>query len=159
MSAKIFLKDIEEIGRVLKAVRESKQLTQSQVADMAGIGTKHLRDIEKGRYSAGMDLFFLVCEALEVNRILVFSLAFRADAKEFISIANKLLTNEEAVTNDEVTVYTNILKSLRAESTKEENISTKGLLGGDKSAIIKIKIYISKKLNQTIISIIIRKKL
>ena len=159
MSAKIFLKDIEEIGRVLKAVRESKQLTQSQVAYMAGIGTKHLRDIEKGRYSAGMDLFFLVCEALEVNRILVFSLAFKADAREFIKIANKLLTNDEAVTDDEVTVYTNIVKSLRAESTKEENISTKGLLGGDKSAIIKIKIYISKKLNQTIISIIIRKKL
>ena len=139
MSAKIFLKDIEEIGRVLKAVRESKQLTQSQVADMAGIGTKHLRDIEKGRYSAGMDLFFLVCEALEVNRIFVFSLAFRADAREFISIANKLLTNDEAVTNDEVTVYTNILKSLRAESTKKENISTKGLLGGGQECYNKNK--------------------
>ena len=159
MSAKIFLKDIEEIGRVLKAVRESKQLTQCQVADMAGIGIKHLRDIEKGRYSAGIDLFFLVCEALEVNRILVFSLALKADAREFIKIANKLLTDDEALTDDELTAYANILKSLRAESAKEENISTKGLLGGDKSAIIKIKIYISKKLNQTIISIIIRKKL
>ena len=150
MSAKIFLEDIEELGRILKIIRESKQLTQSQVADMAGIGTKHLRDIEKGRYSAGMDLFFLVCEVLEVNRIFVFSLAFRADAREFISIANKLLTNDEALTDDEVTVYTNILKSLRAESTKKENISTKGLLGGDKSAIIKIKIYITKKPNRTI---------
>ena len=75
---------------------------------------------------------------------------FKADAREFISIANKLLTNDEAVTNDEVTVYANILKSLRAESTKEENISTKGLLGGDKSAIIKIKIYIRKKPNRTV---------
>ena len=138
MSAKIFLKDIEELGRVLKAIRESKQLTQSEVADMAGIGIKHLRDIEKGRYSAGIDLFFLVCEALEVNRILVFSLAFKADAKEFIKIANKLLTDDEALTDDELMVYANFLKSLRAESTKEENISTKGLLGGDKSAIIKI---------------------
>ena len=159
MSAKIFLKDIEELGRILKIIRESKQLTQSQVADMAGIGIKHLRDIEKGRYSAGIDLFFLVCEALEVNRILVFSLAFKADAREFIKIANKLLTDDEVLTDDELTAYANILKSLRAESAKEENISTKGLLGGDKSAIIKIKIYISKKLNQTIISIIIRKKL
>ena len=130
MSAKIFLKDIEEIGRVLKAVRESKQLTQSQVADMAGIGIKHLRDIEKGRYSAGIDLFFLVCEALEVNRILVFSLAFKADAREFIKIANKLLTDDEVLTDDELTAYANILKSLRAESAKKENISTKGLLGG-----------------------------
>ena len=150
MSAKIFLEDIEELGRILKIIRESKQLTQSQVADMAGIGTKHLRDIEKGRYSAGMDLFFLVCEALEVNRIFVFSLAFRADAREFISIANKLLTDDEVLTDDELTAYANILKSLRAESAKEENISTKGLLGGDKSAIIKIKIYIRKKLNRTV---------
>ena len=150
MSAKIFLKDIEELGRVLKAIRESKQLTQSEVADMAGIGIKHLRDIEKGRYSAGIDLFFLVCEALEVNRILVFSLAFKADAKEFIKIANKLLTDDEALTDDELTAYANILKSLRAGSTKEENISTKGLLGGDKGAIIKIKVYITKKPNRTI---------
>ena len=138
MSAKIFLEDIEELGRILKIIRESKQLTQSQVADMAGIGIKHLRDIEKGRYSAGIDLFFLVCEALEVNRILVFSLAFKADAREFIKIANKLLTDDEVLTDDELTAYANILKSLRAESTKEENISTEGLLGGDKSAIIKI---------------------
>ena len=58
---------------------------------------------------------------------------------EFISIANKLLTNDEAVTNDEVTVYTNILKSLRAESTKEENISTKGLLGGGQECYNKNK--------------------
>ena len=150
MSAKIFLKDIEELGRVLKAIRESKQLTQCQVADMAGIGIKHLRDIEKGRYSAGIDLFFLVCEALEVNRILVFSLAFKSDAREFIKIANKLLTDDEALTDDELTAYANILKSLRAESAKEENISTKGLLGGDKSAIIKIKVYITKKSNRTI---------
>ena len=150
MSAKIFLEDIEELGRILKIIRESKQLTQSQVADMAGIGIKHLRDIEKGRYSAGIDLFFLVCEALEVNRILVFSLAFKEDAREFIKIANKLLTDDEALTDDELTAYANILKSLRAESTKEENISTKGLLGGDKSAIIKIKVYITKKSNRTI---------
>ena len=150
MSAKIFLEDIEELGRILKIIRESKQLTQSQVADMAGIGTKHLRDIEKGRYSAGIDLFFLVCEALEVNRILVFSLAFKADAREFIKIANKLLTDDEVLTDDELTAYANILKSLRAESTKEENISTKGLFGGDKSAIIKIKIYIRKKPNRTV---------
>ena len=150
MSAKIFLKDIEILGRVLKAIRESKQLTQSEVADMAGIGIKHLRDIEKGRYSAGLDLFFLVCETLEVNRILVFSLAFKADAREFIRNANKLLTDDEALTDDELTAYANILKSLRAESTKEENISTKGLLGGDKSAIIKIKIYIRKKPNRTV---------
>ena len=150
MSAKIFLEDIEELGRILKIIRESKQLTQSQVADMAGIGIKHLRDIEKGRYSAGIDLFFLVCEALEVNRILVFSLAFKADAREFIKIANKLLTDDEVLTDDELTAYANILKSLRAESAKEENISTKGLLGGDKSAIIKIKIYIRKKPNRTV---------
>ena len=63
---------------------------------------------------------------------------FKADAREFIKNDNKLLSENEALTNDEVTVYTNILKSLRAESAKKENIFTKGLLGGDKSAIIKI---------------------
>ena len=141
MSAKIFLKDIEELGRVLKAIRESRQLTQNEVAYLAGIDIKHLRNIEKGRYSAGLDLFFLVCEALEVNRLLVFTIAFEADAIEFIRNANKLLTGGEVLTNDEVTAYVNIVKSLRAVSTKEENISTKCLLGGDKCGIIKIKIY------------------
>lgn len=81
---------------------------------------------------------------------MVFTLAFKADAIEFIRNANKLLTDDEALTDDELTAYANILKSLRAESTKEENISTKGLLGGDKSAIIKIKIYIRKKPNRTV---------
>ena len=141
MSAKIFLKDIEELGRVLKAIRESRQLTQNEVAYLAGIDIKHLRNIEKGRYSAGLDLFFLVCEALEVNRLLVFTIAFEADAIEFIRNANKLLTDDEALTDDELTAYANILKSLRVESKKEENISTKCLLGGDKRGIINIKIY------------------
>ena len=52
MSAKIFLNDIKRIGRVLKMIRESKKLTQSKVASMAGVNEKHLRDLEKGRYSA-----------------------------------------------------------------------------------------------------------
>ena len=139
MSAKMFLEDIEELGRVLKAIRESRLLTQNEVAYLAGIDIKHLRNIEKGRYSAGLDLFF--CEALEVNRLLVFTIAFEADAIEFIRNANKLLTDGEVLTNDEVTVYVNIVKSLRAVSTKKENISTKCLLAGDKCGIIKIKIY------------------
>ena len=141
MSAKIFLKDIEEVGRVIKELRESKNLTQRELASLAGIGTKHLRDIEKGRYSAGLDLFFLVCQALEANRILVFALALEDDFLEFIRNANKILTNGEALTNNEVKNYANKIKSLRAESTKKENISTKCLLGGDKRGIIKVKIY------------------
>ena len=70
---------------------------------------------------------------------MVFTLAFKADAIEFIRNANKLLTDDEALTDDELTAYANILKSLRAESTKEENISTKGLLGGGQECYNKNK--------------------
>ncbi len=38
--------------------------------------------------------------------------------------------------NDEVRAYANKIKSLRAVTTKEENISTKCLLGGDDRDII-----------------------
>ena len=136
MSAKIFLNDIKKIGRVLKMIRESKKLTQSKVASMAGVNEKHLRDLEKGRYSAGIDLIFLICRALNANRILVFSLALEEDYLEFINNADKMLTEYEALTNDEVGANANNGKSLRHDSEKAEKNFTKRLLGGDKCAII-----------------------
>ena len=45
------------------------------------------------------------------------------------------------MTNDEVRAYANKIKSLRAVTTKEENISTKCLLGGDNRDIIWVRIY------------------
>ena len=61
-----------------------------------------------------------MCSNLELSRL---HLNFEADSKIFIKNADKLLTDGEALTNDEVRAYANKIKSLREESQNKEEIS------------------------------------
>ena len=131
---------LKSLGTAIKLARKEKGLRQSDLAAFAEIDRSHLQKIEGGS-NTSMSTLFRICFVLEITEDELFFFANNAHSKVFIRNANKILTKGEALTSDEVTAYANKIKSLRAESTKKENISTKCLLGGDKRGIIKVKIY------------------
>ena len=47
----------EQIGKVMKMMRESKQMSQSQVSKDLGISIKHYNEMENGK-SGDMDMLF-----------------------------------------------------------------------------------------------------
>lgn len=55
------------VGNRIKELRVHKKLTQQELAQIAGITTANLCNIEAGKYSVGIDVLNRICEALNVE--------------------------------------------------------------------------------------------
>ncbi len=55
------------LGRRLAAVREERGLSQTQLADMAGIGRAHLSQIENAAVAARIDTVKALTDALGIH--------------------------------------------------------------------------------------------
>lgn len=57
----------ETIGSRIKAVREAKNLTQTEVADKAGINVNYFAMIERGETNFTFDKLFRIIKALKIK--------------------------------------------------------------------------------------------
>jgi transcriptional regulator with XRE-family HTH domain len=55
------------MGRHLAAIREKRGLSQTQLADTAGIGRAHLSQIENGAVAARIDTLVAIADGLKVK--------------------------------------------------------------------------------------------
>lgn len=55
------------LGRRLSDLREKRGLSQTQLADMAGIGRAHLSQIENGAVAARIDTIHAIAQVLELK--------------------------------------------------------------------------------------------
>ena len=76
-----FYEDMVKFGEALRILRKRKNLTQNDMARIAGIDRKHLSDVELGKHKAGLELALILCVALGVNRFELFALAWEEDYK------------------------------------------------------------------------------
>ena len=76
-----FYEDMVKFGEALRILRKRKNLTQNDMARIAGIDRKHLSDVELGKHKAGLELALILCGALGVNRFELFALAWEEDYK------------------------------------------------------------------------------
>ncbi len=60
-----------EIGQLLKAARKARQLTQEQVAEMAGISRPRYREIETGSSAARTTTLINIARALGLELMLI----------------------------------------------------------------------------------------
>lgn len=60
-----------EIGQLLKAARKARQLTQEQVAEMAGISRPRYREIEAGSSAARTTTLINIARALGLELMLI----------------------------------------------------------------------------------------
>lgn len=58
------------VGLRIKEIRTSQNLTQLQLAEMAGITKANVCNIEAGKYSVGLDVLHRITQALGVKIIL-----------------------------------------------------------------------------------------
>lgn len=56
-----------QLGRRLQDVREKRGLSQTLLADMAGIGRAHLSQIENGAVAARIDTLHALAKVLELT--------------------------------------------------------------------------------------------
>lgn len=55
------------LGRRLQELREKRGLSQTHLADMAGIGRAHLSQIENGAVAARVNTLYALARALEMT--------------------------------------------------------------------------------------------
>ncbi len=58
---------MEDYRSILKRKRESLGLSQHRLAKQLGITQTFLSEIERGRKSPSLEMFFRICEALEIE--------------------------------------------------------------------------------------------
>lgn len=56
--------DQKEIGIILKERRKSLKITQFDLADIAGVSVRSLRDIEKGKTNPELETLLNLCKVL-----------------------------------------------------------------------------------------------
>lgn len=59
--------DLKAIGSRIKAARETRQLTQEQLAEKAGLSTTHISVIERGVKGPSLETFVNLANALDVT--------------------------------------------------------------------------------------------
>ena len=57
----------KEIAKNIKTARESKRLTQLEVAEKADLSVNHYAKIERGEVNPGLDTFILIVKAIGVK--------------------------------------------------------------------------------------------
>jgi len=57
----------QEISKKIKQVREAKNLTQAELADIAGINVNYFAMIERGEVNFTFDKLFRIIKALKVK--------------------------------------------------------------------------------------------
>lgn len=67
MSSKITVQSVEEIGRVIRAVRKSSGVRQDDVAGTAGVSHVYLRDLERGKETSQIGRALQVMSELGVR--------------------------------------------------------------------------------------------
>ncbi len=57
-------KEKEAIGDILQARRKARKIAQEQLADIAGISPRTLRDVEKGIANPELETLLKICQVL-----------------------------------------------------------------------------------------------
>ena len=59
--------EVEEFGITLRKLRDAANLSQQDLADEAEISKRTVQRLEKGQYSATLDIVFALAEALKIK--------------------------------------------------------------------------------------------
>lgn len=57
----------QEFGTRIKELREKRNLTQKELADLVGIHVSFMGDLERGKKACGIEIAYWISEALEVR--------------------------------------------------------------------------------------------
>lgn len=106
--------DFKSIGNKLLSIRKKSGLTQSEVAEVAGLSDRTYADIERGTVNMKIETLLCICEALRITPDDVLTTENAATARrrqELLDLFDQCTPREQETALDLLGVY---LHSLRA---------------------------------------------
>lgn len=88
----------EELGKRIKNLRKSKNLTQDKIAELIGIETKSFSNIETGKVFPTATNLNKIMEILEVTPFDLFNYEYLKPHDELLAEMNSAMENNEELT-------------------------------------------------------------
>lgn len=93
------------IGKRVRNIRLSKEMTASQLANKAFISQSYLSDIESGRTAPSLDKLFTICDALDISLS-----EFFGDVPELPVDLIRLVENAQKLQPEEISLLSNFIE-------------------------------------------------
>ena len=109
-----------QIGQNIRQIREDAGLTQERLADILGIGDKHVSAIERGAVGLSLPTLVRICEALSVSadRVLF---GTRDDMDRRSADIHMLMERMERLPDRQFDAAKNVMDSVLAAMTLIDN--------------------------------------
>lgn len=85
----------EKLGKRIQEIRKSKKLTQEKLAEIIGLDTPNLSNIERGKRFVTSETLEKIINALGVKEKELFDFEHIKTREELIESINKVLSNSE----------------------------------------------------------------
>lgn len=88
---------IREMGKRIKRIRKQHNMTQAQLADMLGISSDQISNIELGKSACKTDHIFLLTQIFDISA----DFLFKGEGREVVAeITDEQLTNLRSLLNN-----------------------------------------------------------
>lgn len=61
------MKEIKRLGKRIKEIRTTKELTQQALADLCDVDVRTIQRIENGEHGIGLPIIYAIAEAFEMS--------------------------------------------------------------------------------------------
>ena len=109
---KVLIFDFELIGDKLHSYRKKAGLTQSEVAELAGLSDRTYADIERGSVNMRIETVLRICKALQITPDSILTeenLSYHERQKEILDRLNACTPRERETALQLLSVYLNSL--------------------------------------------------
>lgn len=86
----------EKLGKRIKEIRKSRNLTQEKLAEMIGLDTPNLSNIERGKRFLSSETLEKIVKSLKTTEKELFDFEYIKTKEELIFSINNILANSES---------------------------------------------------------------
>ena len=101
------------IAKRIRYLRLTKGLSQEKLSELAGLGSKHIHNIENEKYNFQIQTLNKILIALEVDEKTFFNFGFPEKSKEIENIINQLEQIPEPQKTDIIDAIATLLNNIR----------------------------------------------
>ena len=100
------------IAKRIRYLRLTKGLSQEKLSELAGLGSKHIHNIENEKYNFQIQTLNKILIALEVDEKTFFNFGFPEKSKEIENIINQLEQTPEPQKTDIIDAIATLLNNI-----------------------------------------------
>ena len=109
----VLVNDFYEIGAKLLAIRKKTGMTQSRVAELAGLSDRTYADIERGSVNMRIESILKICEALNITPDAILTSDIESLQKEKLLLLTELDSRTQAEQKTALRLLSVYLDSLK----------------------------------------------